>query len=200
MWEKFLVLLKQLGVDVTAKKSEIDSFKADVEKIEKDANGNIDFSKLDLSKLSDKDLTPLLKEVIAKSDIVAQQNADLLKVIGEEKQLRENSTKAAIEKAEKDAVKKVDDTIALALKEGRITKADESLWRTRLTKDPDEWGKEILAKSVPKEFQTKQTKINTEGTPKSTGNKTLDAVLEQNQAAAIKDPFQFNTLKAEVTK
>ena len=76
------------------------------------------------------------------------------------------------------------DKIADALKTNKITEADKELWTGRLTKDFDEWSKELDAKATPKQFEKKIGNGNT-GEPAKTGNPILDAIAQQNQSAAI---------------
>ena len=153
MWEKIKAFLKGKGIEIPEDKE--NEIKAEIEKLEKDATGNIDFSKLDLSKLTGDKSDPLLKAVVEQNQVLMQQVKDLMTALGEEKKARDNSVKAADEQRKKDNEKKVADAITKALENKKITEADKDAWKGRLEKDFDEWSKELEAKPVPKQFEKK---------------------------------------------
>jgi regulator of replication initiation timing len=184
MWEKIKALLAQLGIDVTSKEKEL---KDAVDKLEKDTQGNIDLSKLDLKSLlkGDEKANPLLETLIASNNALMQEVKDLKSTLGKELTDREAAIKAQQDKAKADAAQKVQDAIKKALETKKIVEADKPLWETRLTKDFDEWNKELDAKPIPKQFQKPEQKTNTNNQPQTTGNSILDAIAVQNQNAVI---------------
>lgn len=194
-WEKIKALLTKLGFDIKEKEAEL---KAEIDKLEKDADGNIDLSKLDLKSLLGDDNkikdNPALKILTDTLAAAMQEIKDLKATLGKELIDREAAVKAQQEKTKADFEKKVADRIDKALKDKMIVEADKELWRGRLTKDYDEWDKELSAKQMPKEFQSKKTEPGSDRTPATTGNKTLDAVLQHTQNSAIEKPFLYDSL------
>lgn len=154
MLEKLKALLKKMGIEIAADKEA--EFKTEVEKLEKDSGGNVDFSKIDLSKFTKENSDPLLKAVVEQNQALSQQVKDLLTALADEKTARENSLKATEAQQKADREKKISDKIADALKNKRITEAEKDLWKGRLEKDFDEWGKELDAKPVSKQFEKKE--------------------------------------------
>ena len=183
MWEKIKALLTKLGIDVTAKESEL---KAAVENLEKESPGDIDLTKLAELLKNDKSgaSNPAIEAMMKEFAVLKDQNKKLLDALGKEISDRENSTKASAEQAKAAHAKKVTDAVDKAFKEKRIVEADKPAWQARLEKDFDEWNKELEAKPVPKQFE-KKAETPTGTPPAKSGNAILDAIAEQNQSAAI---------------
>jgi len=191
MWEKLLALFKSKGIELGDKEKDL---KTEFDKLEKDKDGNVDLSKLDLSKLTNKDVDPVLQAVIEQNKILMQSVKDLQSTLGKEQSDREAAIKAQTDKAKADQLKKVTDAVEKAFKEKRIVEADKAIWTARLTKDFDEWNKELEAKPVPKQFEQKKNETPPGEKPLVTGNKTFDAVVQHGQAAAIEKPFVYESL------
>lgn len=192
MLEKLKALLKKFGVEIAADKEA--EFKTEVEKLERDSNGNVDFSKLDLTKFTKENSDPVMRAVIEQNQALSQQVKDLLNALGEEKTARTNSLKATEEQQKKDREKKVADKITDALKNKKITEAEKDIWKGRLEKDFDEWGKELDAKPVPKQFEKKDASTGSAsssntgaGEEKKGSFATLrDAIKEQMDTSGTK--------------
>lgn len=194
MFEKIKALLTKLGFDIKDKEAEL---KSELDKLEKDGNGKIDLSKLDLKSLlkDEGKENPLLKTLVENLTAAMQEIKDLKATLGKELTEREAAIKAQQEKTKSDFDKKVKDRIEKAMKEKIIVEADKDLWTGRLTKDYDEWDKELSAKPVPKELSSKKETTPAGSAPATTGNKILDAINQHTQAAAIESPFVYQPTK-----
>jgi len=186
MFEKIKALLTKLGINIGDKEAEI---KAEIEKLETDANGIIDLSKIDMSKMTNDN--PLFKTLIEQNQALIQQTKDLTAALGKETQERENAVKAASEKAKAEQDKKIDDTIKKALQDKKIVEADKEVWKNRLEKDYNEWNKELEAKPLPKQFQGKDTKpVITGESDKDISKSSLKGLTE-----AIRSEMENNQSK-----
>jgi|GEM_PF-2254088 HD superfamily phosphohydrolase len=195
MWEKLKALFKSKGIEIPADKET--EFKSEFEKmLEGLNNSNPDIAKLfeSLKGKTDDTTSAALEALIKQVSILTEQNKNLSTLFANEKEAREKAIQAQKDADALAARKKVEDKIADALKNKKITEADKDLWKGRLEKDFDEWSKELDAKQVPKEFQSKPSP-DKKDSPVLTGNKILDAVNQHSQAAAIENPFVYQPSK-----
>lgn len=90
------------------------------------------------------------------ADLTKQIN-NLTNLIAKQQQEKEAELKAHADRIKVESEKKVNDAVEKALKENKIPAADKDLWKTRLTKDYDEWSKELEAKGAMKQSQKPTT-------------------------------------------
>lgn len=192
MFEKLKEFLKKIGVNIPAEKEA--ELKADIAILEKDANGNVDFSKLDLSKFSKSDSdNPLLKTILEQNQALTSQVNNLMKALGDEKTARDNAAKSTEEMLKKEREQKVAGAIEKAFKEKKITEAEKDIWKARLEKDFDEWSKELDARMVDKRFEKKEggttqtkTDVNEPGSAKVSPLKTATELIRESMGASTK--------------
>jgi hypothetical protein len=90
------------------------------------------------------------------ADLTKQIN-NLTNLIAKQQQEKEAELKAHADRIKTESEKKVNDAVEKALKENKIPTADKDLWKTRLTKDFDEWSKELETKGAIKQSQKTAT-------------------------------------------
>jgi type III secretion system FlhB-like substrate exporter len=146
MLEKIKALLARLGFKLEGKTDD------EIVKVAKEAGIPVEEQTT-----TNVPLVPVnLQNANSNSSVIADLNKqihNLTNLIAKQQQEKEAELKAHAERIKAESEKKINDAIDKALKENKISVADKDLWRTRLTKDYDEWSKELEAKGVMKHSQ-----------------------------------------------
>lgn len=161
MKEKILAFLKSLlnKKEVEFKEDELET---QIDELLKDNSGDLDLSKLDLSKLNFGDSkleenNPLIKAILDQNKILTQSVKDLKDALGDERKSREEAVKAAQDEADKKHKQKIADRLKKAIDDKVITEGEKEDWQKKLEKDYD-MANDFLDKMNPKkQFEKKDS-------------------------------------------